>query len=67
MDGTRTKSFFSADGDYLPLIQEIMRQGKQVNLGAFSSGLNPQLPVAVDNFYDLDEIFLRLPSHPKLT
>ena len=47
----------SGDGDYLPLIEEVMRNGTQVWLGAFSSGLNPKLPAAVDRFVDLDPIF----------
>lgn len=49
----------SGDGDYLPLIEEIMRQGKQVHLGAFSSGLNPVLPDACDDFIDLDGYFFK--------
>jgi len=48
---------FSGDGDYLPLIREIMRNGTQVWLGAFSDGLNPALPRAVDRFIDLDPWF----------
>jgi uncharacterized LabA/DUF88 family protein len=48
---------FSGDGDYLPLIKEIMRNGTQVWLGAFSDGLNPALPRAADRFIDLDPWF----------
>ncbi len=47
----------SGDGDYLPLIREVMRNGTQVWLGAFSSGLSPKLRSAVDRFLDLDEVF----------
>ena len=47
----------SGDGDYLPLIVEAMRSGKQVVVAAFSSGLNPLLPNCVDKFIDLDELF----------
>jgi len=46
---------FSGDADYLPLIEEIMRSGRQVWLAAFSDGLSPFLPHAVDEFFDLDE------------
>lgn len=46
---------FSGDADYLPLIEEIMRTGRQVWLAAFSDGLSPFLPHAVDEFFDLDE------------
>jgi uncharacterized LabA/DUF88 family protein len=47
----------SGDGDYLPLIQEVMRRGKQVELLAFSSGLNPALKRSVDRFHLLDDKF----------
>jgi uncharacterized LabA/DUF88 family protein len=47
----------SGDGDYLPLVQEVMRRGKQVELLAFSSGLNGSLRYSVDNFYSLDDVF----------
>ncbi|SRR5581483_235916 len=49
----------SGDGDYLPLIKEIMRNGTQAWLGAFSSGLNPKLRSAVDHFIDLDWMFFK--------
>jgi uncharacterized LabA/DUF88 family protein len=49
----------TGDGDYLPLIKEVMRNGTQVWLGGFSSGLNSKLPSAVDRFIDLDPIFFR--------
>ena len=48
---------FSGDGDYIPLIQEVMRSGKRVTLGALSSGLNPDLKRSVDSFIDLDQQF----------
>ena len=44
----------SGDGDYIPLIQEIMRQGKRVFVAAFSDGLNPALRHVPDRFFDLD-------------
>lgn len=47
----------TGDGDYLPLIQEVMRRGKQVELLAFSSGLNTALPYSIDRFFDLDPVF----------
>jgi uncharacterized LabA/DUF88 family protein len=47
----------SGDGDYLPLLQEVMRRGKQVEVLAFSSGLNEQLTYSVDRFLSLDEVF----------
>ena len=48
---------FSGDGDYLPVIDEVMRQGKQVYVSAFSSGLNEKLISRVDQFNKLDNDF----------
>jgi uncharacterized LabA/DUF88 family protein len=47
----------SGDGDYLPLIQEVMRRGTQVEVLAFKSGLNPSLKPAVDRFHLLEDAF----------
>ncbi len=44
----------SGDGDYLPLVEEVLRAGKQVFVGAFSEGLNAQLRRAANDFYCLD-------------
>ncbi|MDP3297084.1 MAG: NYN domain-containing protein [Thermodesulfovibrionia bacterium] len=49
----------SGDGDYLPLINEAMKQGKRVFVSAFSSGLNKQLSYSVDTFTLLDELFFK--------
>ena len=49
----------SGDGDYLPLINEVMRRGKQVEVLAFSSGLNEVLQYSVDRFTLLDTPFFR--------
>lgn len=38
----------TGDGDFLPIIEEVLRQGKQVYLSAFSSGLNRAYPVNAD-------------------
>jgi uncharacterized LabA/DUF88 family protein len=56
---------FSGDGDYLPLIEELMRHGKEVVVGAFSSGRAPQLKWFADEFIDLDEIFFKPQSSRK--
>jgi len=48
---------FSGDGDYLPLIDEVMRRGKQVYVSAFTSGLNEKLISRVDLFDELDGEF----------
>ncbi len=47
----------SGDGDYLPLIKEVMRQGKQVYVYAFSSGLAEELKYTADRFQLLDPWF----------
>jgi uncharacterized LabA/DUF88 family protein len=45
------------DSDYVPLVQEVMRQGVQVWVAALSSGLSSSLRHAADGFYDLDPVF----------
>jgi uncharacterized protein (TIGR00288 family) len=45
----------SGDGDYLPVIEEVKRHGKQCWVYAFSSGLSSQLKYAADRFYCLDD------------
>lgn len=52
----------TGDGDYLPLIKEIIKSGKNVYVGAFSSGLNPEIPIKADAFYSLDDIFFKNPD-----
>jgi uncharacterized LabA/DUF88 family protein len=47
----------SGDGDYIPVIEECMRQGKTVWACSFSSGLNQLLPSSVDLYETLDDIF----------
>lgn len=49
----------SGDGDYKPLIEEVIRSGKQVYLGALSDGLNSDLPNLVDKFFDLDKVYFK--------
>jgi uncharacterized LabA/DUF88 family protein len=52
-----TVFLFSGDGDFVPLVKEIMRNGKQVVIGAFSSGLSPEMKRIGDQFVDLDAWF----------
>lgn len=47
----------TGDGDFIPLISEVMRRGKQVELLAFSSGLSPLLRSRVDRLHIIDDIF----------
>jgi uncharacterized LabA/DUF88 family protein len=50
---------FSGDGDYQPIIKEIIRQGKTVYIAVFSSGLHPSVKQLADEFIDLDTIFFK--------
>jgi len=47
----------SGDGDYLPLVKEIMRYGVIASVAAFSDGCHPSMKHVPDDFIDLDEIF----------
>ena len=49
----------TGDGDYLPLIEEVMRNGKQVVVGAFSKGCHPKLKYAADDFINLDALYFK--------
>ena len=44
----------SGDGDYLPLMDEVLRHGKHLYVSAFSSGLSPKARQVADQFYLLD-------------
>jgi uncharacterized LabA/DUF88 family protein len=55
---------FSGDGDYLPLVEEVMRHGKQVWIAAFSEGLNQEMRHTADLFICLDDIFFLKPPQP---
>lgn len=48
---------FSGDGDFVPLVKEIMRNGKQVIIGALSSGLSREMRRIGDQFIDIDPWF----------
>ncbi|MCC7681335.1 NYN domain-containing protein [Janthinobacterium sp. FW305-128] len=61
-----TLLIIGGDGDYLPLIEEVARHGKQVWLAAFSKGLSPLLKYSADQFIDLDKIFFRQPAKPRV-
>lgn len=53
----------TGDGDYLPTIHEVMRQGVRVYVGAFSSGLDVRLRTQSDEFVDLDQMCFE-PAQP---
>lgn len=44
----------SGDGDFTEVYNDIKRRGKQVCVAALSDGLNPEVPLCVDRFIDLD-------------
>ena len=46
---------FTGDGDFLPLIHELMRRNIRVNLYAFSSGCSDSIKTAGDTFTSLDD------------
>ncbi|MHC5820865.1 MAG: NYN domain-containing protein, partial [Nostoc sp.] len=52
-----TVCLFSGDGDYQPVVREIINRGKKIYLGAFSDGLNPALKQLGDKIIDLDTIY----------
>jgi uncharacterized LabA/DUF88 family protein len=54
----------SGDGDFIPLIEEIMHKGKRVWVYAFSSGLDRRLRYISDEFKELDDIFFLKPEPP---
>lgn len=55
----------AGDGDYEPLIDEVLRHGVQVFLSAFSEGLNLRLRNKVDQFLDLDGVTWQAPPRKK--
>lgn len=54
-----TVYLIAGDGDYLPIINEVIRMGKQVYLAAFSAGLNKKLKHKVDQFNLLDDLYFQ--------
>ncbi len=51
----------TGDGDFVPLVETVMREGKYVHVLALSSGLSPRLQTVGDNFWLLDEHFFEEP------
>lgn len=59
MDNLDAVYLIGGDGDYAPLIKEVMHCGKHVYLGAFSIGLDSRLEYEVDKFQCLDTLFFQ--------
>lgn len=53
---------FTGDGDFLSLLSEVVHNGKSAYVSAFSSGLNGEIPFAVDEFILLDKFFFEAVS-----
>lgn len=50
----------AGDGDYVPLVQEVKRLGRNVFLAFFKeNGLNPELHLEADDFLDLTDLLLK--------
>ena len=56
-DHAETVWIFSGDGDFVQLVNEVVHSGKCVYVSAFSSGLNEELRLVVDEFLLLDNHF----------
>ena len=59
MDNIDTVYLISGDGDYKPVIEEVIRHGKNIYIAALSSGLNNSLKYIADNFIDLDRVYFK--------
>jgi len=58
-DNVDTVLLITGDGDFLPIINEIIRNGKQVILASFNSGLNKSLLNHVDDYIELDTKYFK--------
>jgi uncharacterized LabA/DUF88 family protein len=47
----------TGDEDFLPIVKEVIRSGKQVYLAALSDGLSPRLRKYADEFINLDNVY----------
>jgi uncharacterized LabA/DUF88 family protein len=58
-DNLDTVLLITGDGDFLPIINEIIRRGKQFYFASFKSGLNKKLLNYVNKYIELDEIYFQ--------
>jgi len=54
----------SGDGDFVQLFNEVVHSGKRIFAAAFSSGLNQEIPLVVDEFICLDDLFFEPTGAP---
>jgi uncharacterized LabA/DUF88 family protein len=47
----------AGDGDYVPLVEEVKRQGKRVHIALIDAEMSPSLKLASDRFIDLSGAF----------
>lgn len=66
-DNLDTVCLFSGDGDYKAVIEEVIRKGKQVYIGAFSDGFSPTLRKLADVEIDLDATFIDYNNSPSIS
>lgn len=65
-DHARGVWLFSGDGDFVPLLQEVVHSGKSAYASAFSSGLNDEIKLIVDEFIAIDDLFFEpVAAEPK--
>src|SRR5262245_18618676 len=55
----------AGDGDYVPLVEEVKRLGKRVEIHFISDCTNPQLKLSADRFVDLKPDIQRWGSNPR--
>jgi uncharacterized LabA/DUF88 family protein len=68
LDNFDVAVLFTADGDYVPVVEEIKRRGKIVYVCAFAQyGLSQDLRLASDTFFEMEAFFLKqwLPAGEK--
>jgi uncharacterized protein (TIGR00288 family) len=58
--------FFSGDGDFEPVLQEVIEHGKQVYIYSFSNGFNQNLRRVCDQYFNIDDYFFEplMPPNP---
>lgn len=60
LDNFDVAVLFTADGDYVPVVEELKRRGKVVYVCAFAQyGLSQDLRLASDMFFDLESFFVK--------
>ena len=58
-DNVDTVLLVTGDGDFLPIVNEIIRTGKQVILASFEKGLNKSLLNHIDDYIQLDKTYFK--------